>query len=194
MRRYILLFISLIIVGVIVVGCSSDDADSAVNEANEETDASDEPNEDAAQTSGDIESLGIELRDHDFDEAEEEIDQFIDHGDGYYSKDGENLTLPEEFPSYFPIPEGMTVEFAIVKEDFLEVGLIGGKDYTSEQMKELYNNYIETDVFDDGGWSEESSLPNVVDVYIGFRDGDEHVIGVSSEGQLNVVSLSIYRE
>src|SRR5690625_1118896 len=146
LRRYILLFISLIIVGVIVVGCSSDDADSAVNEANEETDASDEPNEDAAQTSGDIESLGVELRDHDFDEAEEEIDQLIDHGDGYYSKDGENLTLPEEFPSDFPIPEGMTVEFAIVKEDLLEVGLIGGKDYTSEQMKELYNNYIETDV------------------------------------------------
>src|SRR5699024_5116928 len=123
-----------------------------------------ETEEVAAETSseggGDAESLGIELRSHDYDEAEEEIDDFIDFEDGYYSKDGVNLTLPEEFPSDFPIARGMTVEIVSVRESSLTVFLNDHGNYTFEQLSDLYNHYVESDVFDEGGFLENSSFPS----------------------------------
>lgn len=200
MKRYFLLIVSLLFVGAIVVGCSSNDASTEINEAVDE--AVDEANDEAVETTSedsswdgsDPESLGIKLRSHDYDEAEEEIDRFDDHGDGYYFKDGENLTLPEEFPSDFPIAEGMTVVEVSVKESVIDVLLDDGGNYTFEQLTKLYNHYIHTAGYDDAEFAEDSSLTSGLDVYIGMKEGSEYVIGVDDKFDYNVVTLSIYRD
>lgn len=194
LKRYFLLLISLLVVSGIIVGCSSDDASTDTNEVAD--DSNNETEEVATENSSgggdDPESLGIELRNHDYDETEEEIDRFIDYEDGYYAKDGENLTLPEEFPSDFPIAEGMTVEVVTVKDSLLEVWFNDHGNYTFEQLTALYDYYIESDAFDEGGFSEDSSLAAGLDAYIGMRDGHEYVIGVDNNYDHVIVTLSIY--
>lgn len=177
LKRYFLLWISLLFASVIVIGCSSNDAKTEANEVVDEknNDTKESASESSSGDDKDPKSLGIELRNHDYDEAEEEIDSFRDYGDGYYAKDGENLTLPEEFPSDFPIAKGMTVEEVAVKESSISVLFNDHGNYTFEQLSELYDSYIHTAEFDHGRFAEESSLHTHL-VYIGERDGSEYVI------------------
>lgn len=66
-------------------------------------------------------------------------------------------------------------------------------NYTFEQLTALYDDYIESDAFDEGGFSEDSSFPAGLDAYIGLRDGNEYVIGVENNYDHVTVTLSIYR-
>lgn len=195
MKRYFLLIVSLLFAGVIVVGCSSNDTSTETNETVEEAnnEAVEGTSEDSNWEGDDPESLGITLRSDDYDEAEEEIDRFIEREDGYY-KDGENLTLPEEFPNDFPIAEGMTVVEVSVKESVIDVVLEDSGNYTFEQLTKLYNHYIHTAGYDDAGYSEDSSLAVGLDVYIGYKEGSEYVIGVAENLDYNTIGLSIYRD
>jgi len=196
MKRHFLLLVSLFVVSGIIAGCSSNNASSDPIDVSENVNNETEEvtSEDSVGNGADPESLGVELRSHDYDEAEEEIDRFVEYEDEYYIKDGENLTLPDEFPSDFPIADGMTVEEVAVRESLLEVLFNDHGNYTFEQMTEFYDHYIQSDAFDEGGFSEESSLPVGLDVYIGKRDGNEYVIGVNNEYDYTTVSLSIYFE
>lgn len=123
LKRYFLLLFGLLFASIMVVGCSSNNVSPDTNEVDDDTNNETEEvaSESSSKDENDPKSLGIELRSHDYDEAEEEIDRFIEYEDGYYAKDGENLTLPDEFPSDFPIAEGMTVEVVTVKDSLLEV-------------------------------------------------------------------------
>lgn len=88
----------------------------------------------------------------------------------------------------------MTVVEVSVKESNIEVLFEDGGNYTFEQLTKLYNHYIHTAGYDDAGYSEDSSLPVGLDVYIGFKEGSEYVIGVEDNFDYNTIGLSIYRD
>lgn len=188
LKRYLLLLLSLFLISGLIVGCSSGDTDAS--SSSEETSETSEGND------LDAKSLGIELRSHDFDEAEEVIDDSSEE-ENYYLKSGTNLTLPDEFPSDFPIPEGMSVDSVLVKQTEsgtvqLELWFNDGGNYTIDQLYALYEHYTQNSGFEDSAVNDLGSyLPGLMS-YEGIRDNLEYVIGVNPEKEYNVVTLSTY--
>lgn len=196
LKRYFLLLVSLLFVSAIVIGCSSNDANTDANEVVDDTNSeTEEVASEGSSGGGDNpESIGIELRSHDYDEAEEDVDDFTDWEDGHYAKHGKNLTLPDGFPSDFPVAEGMTVDSVIVRKTLIEVWFNDGGNYTIEQMYGLYDHYIHSAGFDEVEVKDHTSLMTGLYGYNGERDGLEYYIGVHPESDHNVVTLSLHSE
>jgi len=199
LKRFLVLLFSLLLLTGFVLGCSSSDTGSDANDANNETvDKTKEDSDTSGGDSADAQSLGIELRSHDFDEAEEEIED-LDDGEGYSIKHGTNLTLPDEFPSDFPIAEGMTVDSVIIGEsgtvlgDKVEVWFNDGGNYTLEQLNALYEGYIHSG-FDDVEVKDLSQYMTDLTSYEGTIDEKLYVIGISPESNHNVVTIVIHND
>jgi len=101
-----------------MVGCSCGDNNS--NENNDKNvvenkgDTNTNSNDSANENNSSSGAGNIELRSHDFGESEEDITDLEENG--IYKKEGTNLTLPDDFPSDFPIAEGMSVDVVRIGE------------------------------------------------------------------------------
>src|SRR5690625_2920881 len=157
MKRYLTLLFTLLLCGSLIAACGSDDSannDEASTDAAAETSGDDGADEDANGGANEALAADIPLRDHDFDETDEEIED-SDEREKSYFKHGSNLTLPESFPSDFPIAEGMTADSVIVGEPgsihghSIEIWFNDGGNYDVEQLYALYESYVQSDILDD---------------------------------------------
>lgn len=202
MRRNILLIWGMILAISVLIGCSSDDPATDIETANDESEITSEEaeTEESESNSADASSLGIELRDHNFDPDEEDIED--DHeGPNYYIKTGNYLTLPEELPEHFPIPEGMTATSVKVNtksaedDEFysLEIWFSDNNNYSLDELNQLYTHYLEEN-FEDVEIKDYSQYKDDLTVYSGYRDDLEFYIDTSPEPDFNIVTISIYTE
>src|SRR5690625_1710258 len=155
MKRYFSLLFSILILSGFILACAPgvDDA-GAENSSAEINDTTEEESDESTGNDASAESLGIELRSHDFDEADEDISDFNEE-EKYFFKEGQNLTLPEDFPSDFPIANGMSADSVKVGQpgfihgDNTEVWFNDGNNYDVEQLYALYEDYINNSGFDE---------------------------------------------
>src|SRR5690625_377120 len=204
MRKSVSLLVMLLIVSSFMISCSFGSNNDAETETTSETTATETEkatdDNSAADGGADAASLGIELRDHNFDPADEEIE---DEGEGpnYYLKSGNNLTLPDELPDHFPIPVGMTATSVKVQtksaddDEFhsLEIWFDDGGNYELEDLNKLYQHYLE-DSFTDVEVKDYSHFKDDLTVFIGYRDDLEFYIDSSPEPDYNIVTISIYTD
>lgn len=200
MKRYILLLFSSLLLSGLIIGCSSGDTDTRGNDKNKEVvdivegEASDTSNENGTSSG----ALNIELRSHDFDEADEDITDLEEKG--FYQKTGTNLTLPDEFPSDFPIAVGMSVDVVTIGEpgsvmgDITEVWFNDGGNYTLEELNALYDDYINNSEFEDVEVKDFDQYITNLTTYEGTRNDELYVIGVNPEEGYNVVTITVHRD
>lgn len=199
LKRYILflfLFSSLLLSG-LIIGCSSGDTDAGGNDGDNEVvdgETPDTSNENGASSS----AVNIELRGHDFDEAEENITDLEE--DQFYQKQGTNLTLPDDFPNDFPIAVGMSVDVVTigvpgsVMGDNTEVWFNDGGNYTLDELKALYDGYINNSGFEDIEVKDFDHYMTGLTTYEGIRNDELYYIGVNPEEDYNVVTITVHRE
>src|SRR5699024_8966778 len=118
LRRYILFLFSLLLVSGLIAGCSF--CNTNLNENSEEDEVVDVVNDSSNENNSASSAIDIELQSHDFDGSEEDIVDMEENG--FYKKEGTNLTLPDDFPSDFARAVGMSVDAVIIGEDGTVVG------------------------------------------------------------------------
>lgn len=183
MKRLSLVFLSFVMFSGFLIGCASN-GDENGGESNKGKGA---------------EALGITLRSHDYDKSEEVIEDLHDR-DQFVSIQGQNLTLPTEFPSDFPIPEGVTAKSTLTRENKgsylgdLEVWFTDHGLYSIEQLNSLYTHYLESSGFDNIEIKDLSIYLSGLTSIEGTRNGELYVIGINPEDGFNHVTLSVYTD
>jgi len=202
LNRYLLSLFSLLLLSGLIVGCSFGDNNSngnndknvVENKGDTNTNSNDSANENNSSSS----AVNIELRSHDFDESKEDITDLEENG--IYKKEGTNLTLPDDFPSDFPIAEGMSVDVVRIGEpgsivgDNTEVWLNDGGNYALEELNALYDDYINNSGFEDIEVKDFDHYMDDLSTYEGTRNDELYFIGVNPEENYNVVTITVHRD
>src|SRR5690625_3386781 len=171
-----------------MVGCSFGDNNSSENNdknvVEDKGDTNTKCNDSANENNSRSSAVNIELRSHDFDESEEDITDLEENG--IYKKEGTNLTLPDDFPSDFPIAEGMSVDVVRIGEpgsivgDNTEVWLNDGGNYALEELNALYDDYINNSGFEDIEVKDFDHYMDDLSTYEGTRNDELYFIGVNT--------------
>lgn len=199
MKRYLTVLFTMLLCGSLIAACGSNDSannDEAATDEAAETSNDEATAENSSGEANEALASDIPLRDHAYDEADEEIED-SDERENSYSKHGSNLTLPEDFPSDFPIADGMTVDSVIVGEpgsvhgDSIEIWFNDGGNYDVEQLYALYESYVQSDIFDDSETKDHDGYMTGLMAYEGIIDNDSYNVGVHPEDDYNVVTINI---